>query len=100
MADDLTEALLPLTRRDFVKTGFAGASVVFFAKPLAAAEALFQPSARTLVVVQMVGGNDALNTFIPYTDSRYRDARPTLSIPDSKILQIDSTLGFHPSMTG
>lgn len=53
---------------------------------------------RTLIVLQLAGGNDALNTFIPYTESRYRSIRPGLAIADSEILQVDSRLGFHPAL--
>ena len=51
-----------------------------------------------LVVLQLSGGNDYLNTVIPYTDSRYRDYRPTVGIPEDDVLRIDDKLGFHPSM--
>ncbi|HUP49257.1 MAG TPA: DUF1501 domain-containing protein [Thermoanaerobaculia bacterium] len=51
-----------------------------------------------LVVLQLCGGNDALNTFIPYTDRRYRDARPVLAIADDRIIKISDRIGLHPSM--
>ena len=52
-----------------------------------------------LVVVQLTGGNDYLNTLIPYTDPNYYDSRATLSIPEDKVLKIDSQLGMHPAMS-
>ncbi|HLI09129.1 MAG TPA: DUF1501 domain-containing protein [Ktedonobacteraceae bacterium] len=55
-------------------------------------------SDRTLIVVQMAGGNDGLNTVIPYTDPLYHQMRPTLAIPDSQVLTLDSRLGLHPSL--
>jgi uncharacterized protein (DUF1501 family) len=54
-----------------------------------------------LVIVQMFGGNDGLNTFVPFTDAKYYQNRPTLGIPPNQVLKIaNPTMGFHPSMTG
>ena len=52
----------------------------------------------TLVVLQLTGGNDALNTVIPHGNSLYWENRPTLHIPEADILRIDDMYGFHPSM--
>ena len=41
-----------------------------------------------LVVLQLAGGNDYLNTVIPYTDSNYYDARPSLQIPEDSVLKL------------
>jgi len=51
-----------------------------------------------LVVLQLSGGNDYLNTVIPYTDPLYRDNRPGVHINDNELLKIDGDLGLHPSM--
>ena len=51
-----------------------------------------------LVVLQLSGGNDYLNTVIPYTDPQYRDNRRGVGIPDGEILHIDGDMGLHPSM--
>jgi uncharacterized protein (DUF1501 family) len=53
---------------------------------------------RTLVVIQMFGGNDGLNTVIPYSDSRYYDYRPNLAVAQDKVLHLDNEVGFHPSL--
>ena len=53
---------------------------------------------KNLVVVQLSGGNDALNTIIPYGDDLYYDNRPYVNISQEKILKIDNYLGFNPSM--
>jgi len=50
-----------------------------------------------LVVVQLSGGNDFMNTVIPYTNPIYRDVRPIIGIPDEDILPLNDTLGWHPS---
>jgi len=51
-----------------------------------------------LAVVSLSGGNDGLNTVIPYNSPHYRDYRPTLGIPEEQIIPITDTLGLHPSM--
>ena len=51
-----------------------------------------------LVVVQLTGGNDFMNTVIPYTNSVYYESRPTVSIPQPECLPISDTLAFHPRM--
>lgn len=52
-----------------------------------------------LVVCQLSGGNDGLNTVVPYSSSQYRKLRPTLGIADDQVLHISEEIGFHPSMT-
>lgn len=51
-----------------------------------------------LVTLQLSGGNDYLNTVIPFNDPLYRDNRPAVGIPDDQILKFDKTYGFHPAM--
>ena len=51
-----------------------------------------------LVVIQLTGGNDAVNTIIPYSDPLYYDNRPTVGIPQDQVLAIDGHLGFNPAM--
>jgi len=55
---------------------------------------------KTLVLVELKGGNDGLNTLIPYADSLYKEIRPTLAIEQNKIIKIDNKVGFHPSLKG
>ena len=50
----------------------------------------------TLVVVQLTGGNDFMNTIVPYSNGLYHDSRLTLAIPEDEVLQINGALGFHP----
>ena len=49
-----------------------------------------------LVIVQLVGGNDFMNTVIPYTNPLYHDARPGLAFSQEEVLPIDDTLAFNP----
>ena len=51
-----------------------------------------------LVVLQLTGGNDYLNTVIPYTDPRYRDNRPAVGVADERILKLNDKIGLHPTM--
>jgi uncharacterized protein (DUF1501 family) len=53
---------------------------------------------RVLVVVQLDGGNDGLNTVVPYTDDEYRKRRPRLAIPPGEVKKIDERVGFHPML--
>jgi len=51
-----------------------------------------------LVVIQLSGGNDCLDTVVPYTNGLYYDFRPTVKIAPEAVLPIDDAFGFHPSM--
>ncbi len=51
---------------------------------------------RTLIIIQMAGGNDGLNTVVPYTDSRYYDHRSYLAVSDEDVLDLNGELGLHP----
>ena len=58
----------------------------------------FNGKDRVLVVLSLSGGNDFLNTLIPYRNPLYYDYRPTLGIPEDQVLRINDELGYHPSM--
>ena len=51
-----------------------------------------------LVVLQLAGGNDALNTVIPYNNPEYFDNRPNVLIAEDQVLPINDQIGFHPNM--
>ncbi|HEX5416998.1 MAG TPA: DUF1501 domain-containing protein [Chloroflexota bacterium] len=100
-----------LTRRDLVKSGLAvvvaGAfmpTIFSRAVAMAAADKSLSTAgsgpSKTLIVVQLAGGNDGLNTVIPYADSRYLQIRPHLGIPTDQVVQLDSHVGLHPSLKG
>lgn len=55
---------------------------------------------KTLVMIHLNGGNDGLNTVIPYKDPLYRKLRPTLAQKSKLVLPIDGEFGFHPAMGG
>ena len=55
---------------------------------------------RILVVIQLAGGNDGLNTVIPYADDAYHRARPGIGFAEPSVLKLNDSLGLHPQMTG
>ncbi len=93
-----------VTRRSFLKTsGLALAATALLpsvfdrAERVAATGSEGRYGADTiLVVVQMGGGNDGLNTVVPYGIDGYRENRPTLAIAESDVLPLDERMGLHP----
>ena len=93
------------SRRDFLKQGllpvFAGSAVPgVFANGVAAAAADSPNAAssdRILVLVQLAGGNDGLNTVVPFVDGTYHDVRPTLR-QDQGVLPLNKEIGLHPNL--
>ena len=53
---------------------------------------------KSMVFIQLTGGNDALNTVIPYTDERYFDNRPTVGFDRDNVLPLDDKLALNPAM--
>jgi uncharacterized protein (DUF1501 family) len=53
--------------------------------------------APVLVVLQMTGGNDFMNTLVPYTSGLYYDCRQTVRITEDRVLELNDQLGFHPA---
>ena len=94
------------TRRQFLESVVGSSAVVSLGAAAPsflrqAAAANFDSHAESvLVVVQLSGGNDGLNTVIPYADPVYRQQRPQLAIKESQVLKIGDSLGLHPSLSG
>jgi len=93
------------SRRDFLRVGSAmlstSVSAPLFLRLTARAASATQPANdNVLVVLQLTGGNDGLNTVVPFTDENYRRLRPTLHLADSKLHKLDDRVGFHPSLNG
>src|SRR5262245_18720450 len=96
------------TRRDFLRLGLGtstllacGGTVPKFLANAAnalAAEPAKDPKGRVLVVVQLDGGNDGLNTVAPYADDDYVKLRPTLHLKANAVAKIDDRVGFHPAL--
>ena len=51
-----------------------------------------------LVVLQLTGGNDYMNTVIPHADPLYRDNRPVVGVPDDRIVKLNDAIGLHPEV--
>ncbi len=100
------------SRRDFLVRGMYGIGVggmlpMILSRTSAAlsAQALQGTSVekhpnRILVVVELSGGNDGLNTVVPFGDAAYYRARPKLGITEREVIKVADGLGFHPSMVG
>jgi uncharacterized protein (DUF1501 family) len=55
---------------------------------------------RILVVLELAGGNDGLNTVVPFRDDAYARVRPTLRLPGDKVVKLTDSLGLNPAMRG
>src|SRR5579864_4117244 len=94
------------SRRQFIVQSvgaFAGFLAVdsIFARAARAAATVRTPGSgagRCLVVINMQGGNDGLNTVVPYGDPAYYNVRPTINVPAADVLKIDSSLGLNPKL--
>ncbi|MFL6528905.1 MAG: DUF1501 domain-containing protein [Chthoniobacterales bacterium] len=102
------------TRRSFLRTSALGAAAAwtlpvfiektFLALHAQAADALTQSltgkDGRILVVLQLAGGNDGLNTVVPFADDIYYRSRPKLGIAADKVLKLDNYAGLNGRLTG
>jgi uncharacterized protein (DUF1501 family) len=102
------------TRRGFLRTSILGGALswsvpaflerTFFSLEALAANSPIQTATGKdnpiLVILQLAGGNDGLNTVIPFENDAYFRSRPTLAIPKSKILRLSGGFGLHPELSG
>jgi len=97
---------MEFTRREFIKGGVSAFTVGFAAPAFLSDLAIAQgASTRSLVVLYMSGGNDALSTTIPYQDPFYYSRRPTIAVPAANVLQVGAdgagrAIGLHPRLVG
>jgi uncharacterized protein (DUF1501 family) len=102
----------PCSRREFLIRGLYGVGVgaglpliLNRTSAALAAQALEgtsveKHSERILVVIELSGGNDGLNTIVPFGDPAYYRARPNLGIPERQLINFADGFGFHPSLVG
>jgi uncharacterized protein (DUF1501 family) len=85
--------------RDNVEGSASGTTTTLGTIPVTTTT-LRQNAGRVLVIVQMSGGNDALNTVVPAGDGRYYDLRPNVNVAESDVLRLagDEMHGFHPAL--
>jgi uncharacterized protein (DUF1501 family) len=98
------------TRREFMRTGLATSGLIawglnaprFLSRTAAATPEGGKPGAREtiLVVVQLTGGNDGLNTVVPHADEGYAKLRTALRLPTDQLKKVNDQVGLHPSLTG
>lgn len=90
-----------LDRRSFLKRSSLLATVPFVPTFIErTARAAETGKDNILVVIEMTGGNDGLNTVIPYRDDNYFKLRPTLAIQGSQVVKVNDDLGLHPALQG
>jgi uncharacterized protein (DUF1501 family) len=100
-------SFLPSTRREFLSMSGKGIGLLafsqfapsFLVQSTRAAAPAPEKDRSILVLVQLAGGNDGLNTLVPFEDADYYRLRPTIGIPKDKALRVSNTLGLHPSCT-
>lgn len=94
-----------LTRRQFLHRTLQGSSLVALGPTVPAflattAWAAAPGKDTILVVLEMTGGNDGLNTVVPYADDNYHKARPTLRLTREQIVRLNDQVGLHPGLHG
>ncbi len=89
-----------LLRSGSALAGFGAAGAATFACAANAANASVAKNDRILVTLELSGGNDGLNTVVPYRDDAYYHLRPTLGIPEKQLRKLDDTYGFNPGLAG
>lgn len=102
MNDELSCGCREYTRRQMLIDGLRGAGAMFLMpsiwQMIATELSAQERREKILVVVELSGGNDGLNTVIPYTDDLYYNHRPTLGIGAEKVRKLSDHVGLHPAM--
>jgi uncharacterized protein (DUF1501 family) len=90
-----------MKRRDFLHTSALASAACLTPRFLQSPQLRARRGSRTgkiLVVIQLSGGNDGLNTVVPFRNDRYYQLRPTLAIPRQEVLSLNDELGFNPAL--
>jgi uncharacterized protein (DUF1501 family) len=94
---------MSFNRREFLKISALASAGLFIPGFIKASGKSFYNGSlngKILVVIQLSGGNDGLNTVIPFSNDIYYKSRPKISIKKSDVLKLNDELGFHPSLNG
>jgi uncharacterized protein (DUF1501 family) len=94
-------ASLDLSRRRFLQALAVGAGSAAAATMLPDAAGAIIPNGQSdgvLLVVNLFGGNDGLNTVVPYTNGAYYSKRPSIALPAASVLPLSGTVGLHPNL--
>ena len=91
-----------IQRRNFLKTGSLATAALLMPRFLRAMEApgALPVKGKNLVIIQLSGGNDGLNTIIPYRNDHYYSQRRSLGIKREAALSLSDDAGIHPSLSG
>jgi uncharacterized protein (DUF1501 family) len=91
-----------IKRKEFIQLGSLATASVMLPKFLKAFEGktMVPPGNKVVVILQLSGGNDGLNTVIPVRNDLYFKARPRLGIEKAKALALTDEAGLHPALTG
>ena len=101
------------TRRDFLRAGLLGGALsytvpAFIARTFSSlqceavekgTQSFSGTDAPILVVLQMAGGNDGLNTVVPFANDYYLKARPQLALKAGAVLKLNDSIGLHPNLS-
>jgi uncharacterized protein (DUF1501 family) len=88
-----------MRRREFIATASAlSAFALLPAAVHAKARALGWRTDRSLVLIELAGGNDGLNMIVPYADPAYHRLRPRIGIKRDAVVQLDERMGLHPAL--
>ena len=85
---------MTFARRDFLKL----AALAPFAGSTAFAAAMAEPPRKLLILIELRGGNDGLNTVIPYASPAYAALRPRLAVARDQVVKLTEQTGLHPSL--
>ena len=91
---------MTLSRRDFLKISSMASSMLFVPKFLKAFESnpMLDTKGKVLIVLQLTGGNDGLNTIIPYRNDIYYRSRPLIAIKKEDAINLTDDIGLNPSL--
>ena len=90
-----------MQRRKFIQTSGLATAAMMIPNFLKAQESLSAlKTDKILIVIQLTGGNDGLNTVIPFENDLYYNARPQISIQKKEVLKLNNELGLNPVMQG